>query len=85
MRGIGNPSLQWGSFLFLGVASSFLASAIEIHRAGALSTKMAAAAGEPLKEQVKRGVDELPGDQAWVVWDGEQRKALVRAVSRLPN
>ena len=25
----------------------------------ALSTKMAAAAGEPLKEQVKRGVDEL--------------------------
>jgi hypothetical protein len=46
---------------------------------------MAAAAGEPLKEQVKRGVDELPGDQAWVVWDGEQRKALVRAVSRLPN
>jgi hypothetical protein len=36
-----------------------LASASEIHRAGALSTKMAAAAGEPLKEQVKRGVDEL--------------------------
>jgi hypothetical protein len=25
----------------------------------ALSTKLAAAAGEPLKEQVKRGVDEL--------------------------
>ena len=42
-----------------GVASSFLASASEIHRAGALSPKMAAAAGEPLKEQVKRGVDEL--------------------------
>jgi len=31
----------------------------QVEEVRAFSTKMAAAAGEPLKEQVKRGVDEL--------------------------
>jgi len=36
-----------------------LIAAPQAEEVRALSTKMAAAAGEPLKEQVKRGVDEL--------------------------
>ena len=29
---------------------------------------------------VNEHTSEYSGDQAWVVWDGEQRQALVRAV-----